>query len=168
LRNCCFCREISNPRGTINEPIRGNSWPVGGALALFIRETVADVRAHVFRPKSKLGSMKNSVAEYLEHEMRFVLATGALFGYPFGAFLLWMFGFYGSVGWWLGAGSRWQVRSRCQPKAGHNDNCEFGRQRHYERRFAGQNHSRARCIKGRSATPLWAFPNSDASNLPNL
>ena len=45
--------------------------------------------------------MRNRVAEYLEHKPNFVRVAAWSFGAPFAIAILWMFGPYGRVGWWL-------------------------------------------------------------------
>jgi len=45
--------------------------------------------------------MRNRVAQYLEYRPNFVKVAALSFGVPFGVAVLWMFGSYGGIGWWL-------------------------------------------------------------------
>ena len=45
--------------------------------------------------------MRNRVAEYLEHKPSFVRVAAWSFGVPSSIVMLWMFGPYGGIGWWL-------------------------------------------------------------------
>lgn len=41
------------------------------------------------------------LGKYLHHRRNFMKVASATFGLPFAAVMLWMFGEYGGVGWWL-------------------------------------------------------------------
>jgi hypothetical protein len=45
--------------------------------------------------------MRNRAAEYLAHRPNFMKVAASAFGAPFGIALLWQFGSYGGLGWWL-------------------------------------------------------------------
>jgi len=56
--------------------------------------------------------MTNRTAEYLSHRPNFMKVAGSSFGGLFALVLVWQFGGYGGIGWWLllialAAGAGW-------------------------------------------------------------
>lgn len=45
--------------------------------------------------------MRNRPAEYLAHKPNFIRVAGSSFGLLSGIGLIWQFGSYGGIGWWL-------------------------------------------------------------------
>ena len=45
--------------------------------------------------------MRNRAAEYLAHKPNFIRVAGWSFGVLFSLGVLWQFGSYGGIGWWL-------------------------------------------------------------------